>query len=344
MAAEMTRRAFGGVLRCAGVALLSLAGATRAGGQSTVPDMSRATLPGLHHESVAYDAARGRLVVYGGSDSLKGTWAWDGTIWTSIADSASSPPWRYGSAMGYDPSSRRLIMFGGWRSYPRNADAFKMFCDTWAFDGTRWTQVNDDSCITTRVRNNSFVYDTRRQALLLLDGTPELEPDTLLPLRIWRWSENRWTLVDSLGPRRGGWDRGVYDEARSVIVFPVFDGPDAGVWEWNGERWRRMAAEGPAPRHVYGLAYDPRLQRVVLVGGQTFARPSAYVGDAWTWDGARWTALTMAGAPGPRAGGHLVRDDRNGRLLYFGGYRGPPMQLLQEMWVLDAGGWRQLVR
>jgi hypothetical protein len=311
-------------------------------GQPPSASATRASLPPLHHESVAFDAANGRLVVYGGSDSLNGTWAWSGDAWFAVADSATSPPWRSGAAMGYHPANRRLLFFGGWRGYPQAPAGFRMFCDTWAFDGRRWAQLADGPCMTTRVRNNSLVYDVRRRAMLLVDGTPEVPGDSARPARLWRWSETGWTLVDSLGPRRATWQRAVYDASRSVLVFPVLEGPDAGVWEWDGSRWRHIVADGPSSRQVAALQYDPRRQRVVLVGGQTLTRPSTFLRDAWTWDGTRWSELALAGAPSERSGGHLVDDPVNNRLLYFGGYRGPPMRMLQELWSLDAAGWRQL--
>ena len=326
------------LLTCIALGLVSEARAQ----QPNVP--RRSNLPGLHHESVAFDRDRGRLVVvFGAGDSLKGTWEWDGSGWAMVADSASSPTWRYGATMGYDSGHRRLMLFGGWRAYPQAPSGFRMFCDTWAFDGSRWTELSDGPCITTRVRNNSLVYDTRRRAMLLVDGTPEIPGDSVRSLRLWQWSATGWSLRDSLGPRRAGWNRAAYDESRGVLVFPVFDGPDAGVWEWNGMQWRHVVADGPAPRHVHALQYDPRRRRVVLVGGQTVTRPTTYLADAWTWDGARWTALTMADGPSARAGAALLDDSRNGRLVYFGGYAGPPMRLSPELWLLDEHAWRRWV-
>src|SRR5918993_5055142 len=71
----------------------------------------RSNLPGLHHESVAVDRARNRLVVvFAAGDSLRGTWAWDGSGWLMVADSAASPTWRYGATMGYDPEHRRVVL------------------------------------------------------------------------------------------------------------------------------------------------------------------------------------------------------------------------------------------
>jgi len=302
----------------------------------------RSNLPGLHHESVAFDRARNRLVVvFGAGDSLNGTWAWDGSGWSIVADSAASPTWRYGATMGYDPEHRRLMLFGGWRAYPQAPSGFRMFCDTWAFDGARWSELSSGPCITARVRNNSLVYDTRRRTMLLVDGTPEIPGDSVRPLRLWQWGGTGWSIIDSLGPRRAGWNRAAYDESRAVLVFPVFEGPDSGVWEWDGSRWRHVVADGPSQRHVHALQYDPRRRRIVLVGGQTFTRPSTHLADAWTWDGARWESLTAGGGgPGARAGAALLDDSNNGRLLYFGGYAAPPMRMSQELWFLEEAGWR----
>src|SRR5688572_4191370 len=196
---------------------------------------ARLQLPPLSHTSVAFDASRSRLVVYGGltpgnRDLLNGTWEWDGSRWRQVADSVSSPPRRDGATMGYDPDTRQLFLFGGWLGNPWSGGAFTPFCDTWTFDGRRWTRRNNGSCVTDRVRNNSLVYDARRRAMLLVDGTPEIPPADTRRLRLWRWSNDSWVLVDSSGPRRGGWDQAVYDERRAVVVIPVFDGPDAGVW------------------------------------------------------------------------------------------------------------------
>ena len=328
---------------------MTLAGAVLAFAPPTASaqdTQTRLQLPALSHTTVGFDAARGRLVVYGGlvpgnPELLQGMWEWDGNRWRQVADSASSPPRRDGATMGYDPDTRQLFLFGGWHGQPWSGGAFTPFCDTWTFDSRRWVRRNNGPCVTDRVRNNSLVYDTRRRVMLLFDGTPEIPPAETRRLRIWRWSNNAWVLADSTGPRRNGWEQAVYDEGRGVVVLPVFDGPDAGVWEWDGARWRSTprTALGPAPRHVYGLAYDARLRRVVMVGGQSYSRPRVYYDDTWTWDGGRWAELPRVGdaAPIARAGAALVSDAVNKRLLYFGGYRAvPPMQ---DLWELDARGW-----
>jgi hypothetical protein len=93
------------------------------------------------------------------------------------------------------------------------------------------------------------------------------------------------------------------------------------------------------PRRSYGLAYDSRRRRVVLIGGLA-ADPRRFLADTWTWDGTSWMELPADGHPGPGSRSHatLVDDVSGGRLLYFGGTTDG--KLLQELWLFDHSGWR----
>ena len=304
---------------------------------SAVADTSRIVLPPLHLESVAFDAARNRLVLFGGSAQLQGTIEWtESRGWRRIADSVTSPHPRAGAPMAYDPDRRRVVLFAG---QPRRApNAPSRLCDTWSFD-ERWRLDHDGSCPTDRT-NTALAYDARRRAMLLVDGTTVGRDTVLRPTRIWRWSTSGWTLADSSGPRRRGFSAVAFDAGRGVLVVPVlFGGPDAGTWEWDGERWRHATTEGPSTRQTYGLTYDEKTRQTILVGGQGSTR-GPYLDDAWSWDGVRWTALPHAGSTNPagRAGANLVRDPNADRLLYFGGYdeSGPRAQF----WVRQQGQWR----
>jgi hypothetical protein len=300
-------------------------------------DSTRSSLPPLHLESIAFDPERSRLVIFGGSDSLTGTWEWDGTRWERKADSVSSPFPRGGAAMAYDPSRRRIVLFGG--QPRRSPNGPRRLCDTWTFDGGQWALDNDAPCVTDRVANSSLAYDGRRRTMLLVDGTMIGRDTVLRPMRIWRWTQAAWQLVDSAGPRRTGFSQVAYDDARGVLVVPVlFGGPDAGVWEWDGSRWRHIPATGPSTRQTYALLYDAKRRRVILMGGQGTTR-GPYFADMWAWDGRRWTEIANTNGPAPtgRGGANLVRDARNDRLIYFGGYdeAGPR----SELWTLGARGW-----
>ena len=66
--------------------------------------------------AMAYDAARGQVVLFGGSGggSLSNeTWVWDGTDWVKKLPSMA-PSARAYSAMAYDLVRERMVLFGGY--------------------------------------------------------------------------------------------------------------------------------------------------------------------------------------------------------------------------------------
>ena len=71
--------------------------------------------PARYRHAVAYDAARDRLVLFGGRNSLSDlgdTWEWDGTAWR-LRSPTSSPSPRNGHALAYDSARGRVVLFAG---------------------------------------------------------------------------------------------------------------------------------------------------------------------------------------------------------------------------------------
>lgn len=89
-----------------------------------------------HSSGVAWDARRGRTIVFGGvgPDGLLGdTWGWDGAKWTRLADTGPAP--RAMGYLAYDAMRDRVVLFGGRLGWPNDA------ADTWEFDGTSWARI-----------------------------------------------------------------------------------------------------------------------------------------------------------------------------------------------------------
>jgi len=61
------------------------------------------------------DAARGRIVMFGGwtAGPSADTWEWDGTAWTNITPGTGSPSQRYAVSLVYDAARGRSVVFGG---------------------------------------------------------------------------------------------------------------------------------------------------------------------------------------------------------------------------------------
>lgn len=65
--------------------------------------------------AMAYDAATGTAVLFGGDQSGSGsvdTWTWNGTTWTRQAP-AVHPSARDFAAMAYDAATSTVLLFGG---------------------------------------------------------------------------------------------------------------------------------------------------------------------------------------------------------------------------------------
>src|SRR3954468_16908234 len=88
-----------------------------------VAAVAASPLPGTG-PGMAYDAADGQVVLFGGSAGR--TWTWDGSDWTRRTPLHSPPPspsyYRYG--MAYDAANGQVVLFGG------------VAGDTWTWDGT----------------------------------------------------------------------------------------------------------------------------------------------------------------------------------------------------------------
>src|SRR5262245_30518963 len=85
---------------------------------------------------LAFDAARGRLVMVGAAawpTLVNETFEWRGS-WQHRPSSHLPPP-RVNFASAYDAARRNVVLFGG------AVDATTLLGDTWVWDGFDWTQM-----------------------------------------------------------------------------------------------------------------------------------------------------------------------------------------------------------
>ena len=203
---------------------------------------------------MAYDSLRGVTVLFGGIPrELGDAWEWDGVVWTKVAETSAptgrsqpgvvydpGPVGRSRLAMAYDPNRKATILFGG-----RLADG-QALGDTWAWDGTVWTQLGDDDTLARS--RHAMVYDSDRGVMVVFGGMkgPQLK-DTL------EWDGSEWKQVATSGPPRRMYHAMAYDSARKVVVlFGGWDGtPLADTWEYR-------CPQEPPPQ---GVTEEPKDQR-----------------------------------------------------------------------------------
>ena len=98
-----------------------------------IPAIGPGPSPRSHHR-LAYDAARGVTVMFGGGDQSAETWTWDGTAWKQY--DVPGPTGRSMQAMAYDARRQQVVLFGG--SGREGVPPYGYLNDTWEWDGTRW--------------------------------------------------------------------------------------------------------------------------------------------------------------------------------------------------------------
>src|SRR4051812_37045783 len=96
------------------VLVVCIVGEDRAGAQSTAWEQVQPTARGEH--GVAYDAARGVTVLFGGAQGTvrnAESWEWNGAGWKQRM--VSGPGARNFHAMAYDAGRGVVVLFGGFR-------------------------------------------------------------------------------------------------------------------------------------------------------------------------------------------------------------------------------------
>ena len=273
--------------------------------------------PGMRtHAGMAYDAARGVTVIFGGfgaNDSLRAdTWEWDGTHWTRRAD---GPAGRWVNGLTYDPVRKRVVLHAGDRArYDRATDLAAGEVFEW--NGAAWTKAGDARPLSPQ----QPIVGTSG-GLLWYNGW---QKDT--PAESWMMRGGAWTQVPGVQPPRRRGAAMTYDAARNVVVLIGGENDDGALrdrWEFDGTKWMSITTvHAPAPerRAHHAVAWSPSHQMVVMHGGSSpRGERIDMFNDLWGFDGTRWQPLS---ANGPGISGMQLFADTAGVLHRVTGFDG----------------------
>lgn len=248
---------------------------------------------GRNGTSATFDSRRGRAIVLGGSFSsfyhgpIRGydakTWAFDlrdTAGWTSIASPASTPAALECVAVAYDSLADRVWAFGG-----AHYDAFTSALDRldgtlhWldaASPGDAWDSVATPAVAPAPRQRHTMILDAPRRRLIVFGGRGG---DGHVLGDVWTYDldgAGGWTQLASSGPapvaREG--HAAVIDPLRDrMLVFAGSDESGAALgdaWALDlgaAPAWTPLAATGSAPAGPVPAVYDPRDDRVLVLGG-----------------------------------------------------------------------------
>jgi len=247
----------------------------------------------------ALDMVRWRYVLFGGRTAagtgtidLDDTWEFDGVTWTQRLPATAPAPRRW-SAMVFDPTLARCVLFGG------SVNGTLFFGDTWTWDGTTWQQLSPATSPGPRARG-WLEYDTIRQRALYFGGKNTSGNTALADT--WSWNGTTWTQLPTATPP--GWNGGTgliaygmaFDPLRDRMVLVGGTRTTATVsdltYEFDGTDWLLHSA-GPVPgRTAPAVAFVAGLGQTCVFGGATVTQQQ---NDTWRYQTAAFPFYTPFG-------------------------------------------------
>lgn len=298
----------------------------------------------------ACDAARGKVVLFGGSADSTDTWEWNGATWSvpphHDPEHDGGPAARQHHEMVYDGTRQVTVLFGGEVDQEDRGDTWEWNGESWAWRDPKDPENDGDPDVRKR---HAMAYDSRRAVTVLFGGLQNFNDqlgDT------WEWNGLSWAQRTPADPEGDGDPEPranhamAYDPARGVTVLfggAVGFSPSRATWEWDGVSWRLAAVTGPPARQLHTMVYDPGQQAVVLFGGDLdeAGDPSGMTGDIWSWNGIDWALEAEAGpeTPPPRRAHTAAFDASNQTMLVFGGALEDYIHGHDDTWEWDGNGW-----
>ena len=294
-------------------------------------------------EAMAFSPPWNRLILFGGEGCnnacvLNETWAYDPTngTWRDMAP-AVHPAARYFTAMAYDPTVDRMILFGGHvpAGFPFSGG------DTWAYDyrNNTWTDLNPVTA-PPRQESQKMVYDPVLRHVVLYGGG-EYAPganetgggDAFTPSSNETWiynaRTNTWSNVSkTVRPPPDTVFQIAEDPGSGQIVLY-----DAGqTWTFNPmtAAWtQRHPSVSPPNPYATAMAYDPVAGGVVqFAASSSWWSPS--VNSTWLYNASTdaWTNLSIFRSGTMDGYFGMAYAPTGSELLLFGGWN-------SELWLWD---------
>jgi hypothetical protein len=266
--------------------------------------------------AMAYDPATGDVILYGGLvignqalTTLADTWSWDGARWSELHP-AVSPPALSGAFLGYDPSTRDLVLTGGDTSvqggHLADTDA------TWTWDGSSWSPQPEGGIPASDLINAVATDDATGQLILVTTRAGCEGTDT------WRWGGTAWLLLHpSASPPPADSDGLAYDpSSASLDLFTARGGCDGTqeaaattppVFSWNGSTW----TPGPTPT---GSVLSGSWEATTSGSGDLVV--TAQGTYRWGGEAGGWNHVSSSPAVGDSA---IAYDEADRQVVLFGG-------------------------
>lgn len=273
---------------------------------------------------LAFDAARGEVVLFGGlgATALNDTWVLVDGRWRQQSPSTSPSP-RHEVACAWDPLRDRVVLVGGTNEANAPLD------EVWEWDGATWARAGY-TLDTPRTRA-AAAFDVARLAVVVVGGTQD-DADS-----------DQVTLITAAGASPQGGTRPPARRNASLTTrgddIVLFGGADQGgtrtdTWVLSASGWQELAVAAPA--------VDASGAVIVGLGDTVFLQTGAsnQTLQLESPDSTAWTSVSTTNPPGPRQGHRAVVVVSGGdadAAIFFGGAFGQRAAATQRL-VPNAAG------
>jgi hypothetical protein len=265
---------------------------------------------------LACDAARGKVVLFGGYDGsyYQDTWEWDGNAgtWIDRTPAGANPPTT--GALVYDPAREKVVLFAG---------------GNWEWDGAlgTWTKWVDEPCPPCDRTAYAVAFDALRGKAVLFGGQGEEDArfgDT------WEWDglSGIWTNETPTGvnPTARSDHALAFDAGRAkVVLFGGYGGSRRqDTWEWDGGASSRPAQLMQVLFVAAGISTTyvaKSISSTFHSGGVGYPSGVATNGvDLKVWDEGMWKVVATNNAPpdNPQLVSWTTTDPQVISRLFFG--------------------------
>ncbi|UYP45869.1 N-acetylneuraminate epimerase [Candidatus Lokiarchaeum ossiferum] len=292
----------------------------------------------LYAHSMVFDPIQNQLILFGSrtmasSSPDYSTWLYhlSNNTWTPI-NTPIVPRIQENSGMVYDPSTNRVIYFGGG--------------ETWAFDpsSNAWTKLSPENS-PPNLADFSMHYDENEQKIVIYGG--HVDPNFVLKDATWIFNpqtENWVQLTTNTPPQARYGHAMVYDTNAKLGI--LFGGRVSGL---SSETWSLNLTEGtwqkkspnttPLSRYWFSMVFDSHLGQSLLFGGDNEESPIRALGDTWCFNGSSsstWTEFSPDSTPSPRTGHAMAFASSTNKTYLFGGLGEDYSVNYGDLWSYDS--------
>lgn len=304
--------------------------------------------PVRNAHSMAYHAGDSAVYLFGGAtekEVVNTLSKLQNRSWVALNFEGGPEP-RTFAAFTYDPKNDRLLLFGGSKVlFGSETTVHNLLNDTWEYKDEQWERIGTSKAPSPRAEM-SMAYDARREVIVLFGGYTIENEEYVKLADTWEFRDNTWSKKTVEGPSARHGAPMIYDHERETILLfggSTVDkqyGEHAGeTWTWNGDSWTQVLADHQ-PEGIFNstMAYDAEGNFIRFGGWDGRSR----VDLTYTLSSSGWELLQPLNQPTARNHHAMVYDEKNSRILMYGGHDGK--YVFGDLWEWTDGKWNLVIK